>query len=340
MALAVIAGLGGCQGGGTIGAGEDLFHGLEGGAIAAQRPPPPGVKDPYPSLHSIPDRPAPPDILAEQTLSDQLAAQRDQAEAQAAANPLTPRAPPPALPKATPPDPNANRVLVDAAPTPPAPPAKPAPAAPAAAAPAASAPLSPGAIPSLASVPAVVAPVVSGPLPTLAAAPPPGPVGLGILPATLVPTGPPGPSAPAPAASPVAAAPAPAPAPPAPAKPLLDTLFSNAVVPITPGDTIYHPPAIPVAATVQVSFTPGSAQLPPSASLNLRRFALAHKGVPVSITGHGEAAQPGVDAQGRALDLALRRAQAIAASLATDGIPPVNLHLRAEAAGQGGSVGL
>ncbi len=74
--------------------------------------------------------------------------------------------------------------------------------------------------------------------------------------------------------------------------------------------------------------------------LNLRRFALAHKGVAVTVTGHGDAVLPGADPQSRALDLALRRAQAIAASLAANGIPPVNLRLHAEAAGQGGSVSL
>ena len=121
---------------------------------------------------------------------------------------------------------------------------------------------------------------------------------------------------------------------------LLDTLLSPTVKPRAPGDTIFVPVAVPATNSVQVSFTPGSAELPPSAPLNLRRFALAHKGVPVTITAHGEAVLPGADSQSRALDLALRRAQAIAASLATAGIPAANLHLHAEAAGQGGSASL
>ncbi len=341
MPVALLAGLGGCQGKGTIGAGVDLFHGLQGGAIAEQRPPPPGVNDPFPNLGAIPKRPPPPDVLAEQRIADQLAAQRDQAEQDAAANPLTPRQPPPpATPKkAAAPDPNANRVVVDAAPTPaPVPPPKPAAPAPAAAAqPAAAA----SSIPSLASVPAVAAPLVSGPLPSIAAAPPASPIGLGpvsVSPGpgsgpTVTPTATAAATATGTASVPVTAA---AVAP----KPLVDRLLSQTVTPIAPGDTIYKPPAIPVTSTVAISFTPGSAELPPSAPLNLRRFALAHKGVAVTITGHGEAVLPGADSQSRALDLALRRAQAIAASLASNGIPAVNLHLHAEAAGLGGSVGL
>ena len=349
--VALVAGLGGCQGGGAFGAGEDLFHGLEGGAIAQQRPPPPGVNDPFPKLGTIPKRPAAPDIVEEQHIADQLAVQRDQAEASAAANPLTPRPQPPALPKPTAPDPNANHVVVDAAATPPPPPAATArPAAPPNPSTAAAATPAAAAIPTLASVPAVPAAIASGPLPSLATAPPAGPVGLGILPETLVPTGsaPRSTSATSPATKPAAtiptAAATPAPVPPAapatPQKSLLDRLLSPTVVPIPTGDTIYKPPVVPIAAAVQVDFTPGSAQLPPSATLNLRRFALAHKGVPITITGHGEATQPGVDSQSHGLDLALRRAQVIAASLGTDGIPATNLHLHAEAAGQGGSVGL
>ena len=86
-----------------------------------------------------------------------------------------------------------------------------------------------------------------------------------------------------------------------------------------------------------VVFTPGSAVLPPSAPLNLRRFALAHKGAAVTITGKGEAVLPNPDAQARALDLGAapgagdRRRRS-----ATAGVSAANLHLRAQAAGQGG----
>ncbi len=290
---ALLAGLVGCGSNGPLGrplgSAVDFYHGLEGGAIAGQRPPPPGADDPYPNLGAIPARPPAPDITAQQRIADRLAAQRDAAEADASKSPLAaaPSRPPPAPPKpSAAPDPNANRVVVDAAAAPPVPQA---PAPPAA---------SPG--PELSAVPAVPAAIVSGPVPSLAAAPPALPPGLGV-------------SAPPVVQAAAASAPAPANAP--------------------------DPPK-PPANTVLIAFTPGSASLPPSAPLNLRRFALAHKGVPVTVTGHGEAVLPGADPQSRALDLALRRAQAIAASLAQAGIPASNLRMRAEAAGQGGSATL
>ncbi len=328
---ALLAALGGCRGGGTIGVGEDMYHGLQGGAIAQQRPPPPGVNDPFPNMGTIPPRPPAPNIVEEQRIADQLATQRDQAEATAAANPLTPRPPPPALPKPAAPDPNANHVVVDAAPAPP--PVKPAPPATAPQAPAAT-PASP--IPALASVPAVVAPVTSGPLPSLAAAPPPEPSGFGLATPAAAPVA----GQAVASTAPVSVAPAAVPVPAAPPKSLLDTLLSPTAIPKPVGDSLFTPVPVAPTASVAVLFTPGSAELPPSATLNLRRFALAHKGVPVTITGHGEVVLPGADSQSRALDLALRRAQAIAASLATAGIPTTNLRLHAEAAGHGGSASL
>lgn len=333
--VAAAMSLAGCKGGGLIGSGEGLYHDLQGGRIAEQRPPPPGVNDPFPNLGMIPKRPAAPDIVAQQKLADQLASQRDQAEQSAAASPLTPRPAPPPVPKPpAAPDPNANRVVVDAAP---APVPKPTPAAPPAAATPASVPASP--VPGIASVPAVVPAVVSGPLPTLAAAPPPLPVGLDGVNAVAAAAAGSTTVGAAPAPAVPAAAPAPAaPAVATPAKSLFDRL--NTPPPIPTGDTIYKPAAIPVVGSVTVGFTPGSAALPPSASLDLRRFALSHKGVPVTITGHGEMVLPGADAQSRALNLALQRAQAIAASLTTAGIPATNLRLHAEAAGKGGTASL
>ena len=336
IVVASVAGLGGCQGSGAIGGGEGLFHDLEGGVVAEQRPPPPGVNDPYPNLGTTPRRPPAPDILAQQKLADQLAAQRDQAEQSAAANPLTPRPAPPPIPKppATP-DPNANRVVVDAAASPPPP--KTTGKAAATTQPATTAPGVSGAVPNLASIPAVPATVVSGPLPDLAVSPPPAPAGLGILPGLPA-------AAPTPAV--VAAAPQPTPSAPAPVKSAaapvpqswLDALLTPPPKPV--GDTIVKIAAPTAGTSVTVDFTPGSADLPPSATLNLRRFALAHRGASVTITGHGGDVLPGVDPQSRALDLALRRAQAIATSLGSAGVIASNLHVRAEAAGLGGSVNL
>ncbi len=278
MAAWLGSSLAGC-GQDPLGGGVDLFHNLQGGEIAKQRPPPPGSHDRYPNLGTIPARPPAPDIASEQRMSDQLAAERDAAERAAAASPLVVRtataAPAvPAQPAA--PDPNANRVVVDAAPSPPAPPAP-----------------APSAAPSaFDAVPAVPDAITSGPLPSFAAAAPAPPAGLGV-------SVPPPPAPTAPAAAPAAA------------------------------------PAVP-PNTVAVQFTPGSAALPPSANLNLRRFALAHKGAALTVTGHGEAPDRTPEAQAAALALALNRAQAIAAALAEAGVPASNLKLRADAVGTGG----
>ncbi|MEJ1977179.1 MAG: hypothetical protein WDN49_14785 [Acetobacteraceae bacterium] len=58
------------------------------------------------------------------------------------------------------------------------------------------------------------------------------------------------------------------------------------------------------------------------------------------MTGRGEAISPSAEAQSQALDLALKRAQAIATSLTQAGAPAASLHLRAEAAGDGGTASL
>lgn len=285
-ALALAAGLAGCDSSSVLGPGVDLFHGLQGGVIAQQRPPPPGADDPYPNLATVPARPAAPDVLAQQRIADRLASQRDAAGAAAALDPLKALPPPPPPPKPAAPDPGANRVVVDAAPSPAPPPAPPV-------------------LSGISAVPAVPELVTSGPLPTLAGAPPPLAVGLG----SAVP-----------------------PAPPAP-PPVANTAQAAAPATLVPATLV-------PATLVTVAFTPGSDELPPSAPLNLRRFALAHKGVALTVTGHGGVVLPTPDSQSRALDLALRRAKAIAASLATAGIPAANLHVRAEAAGQGGTASL
>jgi outer membrane protein OmpA-like peptidoglycan-associated protein len=166
LAVALSLALAGCER--PLNGAIDLFHGLEGGPIADQRPPPPGVDAPYPNLGTTPARPLAPDVAAEQRIGDTLAAQRDAATAEAARDPLKalPRMAPPPKPPAD--DPNANKVVVDAAPSPP-PPAPPKTAAPA----------KPPAI-GLDAVPALAPALVSAPLPELADAPPPGPNGFGI----------------------------------------------------------------------------------------------------------------------------------------------------------------
>ncbi len=287
MVLPVLL-LAGCSSKESTATPLDWWHNLEGGVIATQRPPPPGENEPYPNIGTVPPRPPAADLGAQQAISDSLAAQRDSANRAAQANPLQPLTPVPPPPKPAAPAPNAdaNKVVVDAAPTPPAPP--PAPAAHASGAQAGAA------LPGIDTVPAVPDAAASGPLPDFAAAPPPPPAGFGL------PTG-------TPTAAPPVAPPKPPPAP---------------------------------ANAVAVAFTPESATLPPSAALHLQQFALAHKGAPLTVTGHGDTVLRNADAQARALDLGLKRAQAMAAFLRDAGVPAANIHLRADAAGTGGIVSL
>jgi outer membrane protein OmpA-like peptidoglycan-associated protein len=256
----------------------DLFHDMEGGPITQLRPPPPGVNDPYPYIGTTPARPLAPDIAAEQRIGDSLAAQRDAATADAARDPIktVPPVAPPPKPAAA--DPNANRVSVDAAPSP-TPPARPAPK-----------PATAG----LDSVPAPADAVESGPLPDFAAAPPAVPQGLGVV----------------------------VPPPPPVAAPL-----------------IVKPPA-PTPGGVFVAFTPGSSTLPPSATLTLRRFVMAHRTAGFAVVAHGDGGAKDADSQSRAMELGLKRAAAIATSLGSAGVPANKIQLRADAIGTGSAATL
>ena len=80
LAVALLSGLTGCGHTDIIRPEVDLYHDLQGGVIAAQRPPPPGVNDPYPNLGTVPKRPAAADIAAEQRIADQLATRQRNAD--------------------------------------------------------------------------------------------------------------------------------------------------------------------------------------------------------------------------------------------------------------------
>ncbi|MBN9563111.1 MAG: hypothetical protein J0H14_20660 [Alphaproteobacteria bacterium] len=111
----------------------EWWHGLQGGAIAEQRPPAPGADQPYPNLASVPDKPASPDMKLHQQIADALVADRANAQHAAAAAPLPDPSSPTASPalfgrgSAPPPAPAASAdtasASLDAATAPPAPPA-------------------------------------------------------------------------------------------------------------------------------------------------------------------------------------------------------------------------
>jgi len=283
----------------------DWWHQLQGGTIAQDRPPPPGVTDPYPSLALIPAKPVPTDLKTRTALSDRLASQRSRMERDAAEDPLVPfgakaaaAAPAPAsgaaggAPPANVTDaPPMARIEAATAAAPaavaPVPAAPPAPAAiqRAAAEPSRRAGSSPSAG-SPASGPLSNEPVVSGPVPALPVSAPAFPSLPGI-PSTVVP-----PDALAPASRP-------------------------------------RPEAV-------VSFLPGSAVLRPESDAALRTLAARRFDGPVAVLGGGDAGSAAPDIQAAALPLAWRRAQAIAAVLTEAGIPASALRVDAAALGRGG----
>jgi len=183
----------------------DWWHQLEGGVIAEERPPPPGVGAPYPNLSQVPSQKPTVNTAKQQALAAQLLAERDRVRREVVQDPLP--VPPPARPAAPPvatTDPQASHIVADAAS---APPAAPAPAVPgpavAAPAPLPAAPPAPAAAPSrAASVPtprdaaaAPASPVQPAELPTIPEAPPALPQFAGVK-ASLLPApsrpGPPG----------------------------------------------------------------------------------------------------------------------------------------------------
>ncbi len=140
------------------------WHGLQGGAIAEQRPPPPNVDMPYPNLGSIPPKPAMPDPAARRRIMDKLAADRANARYEAKLMPIPnlPQANPPGFPGAQPPpDANAASATLEAVTAPPS-------AAGSAKRGAKQVTAGPASLPPS-------SPVSLGPMPAIPAAPPPPP---------------------------------------------------------------------------------------------------------------------------------------------------------------------
>ena len=281
----------------------EWWHHLQGGAIAEQRPEPPGATDPYPNLGTVPARPAPIDRVAQASLSERLAVARDTTERAAAADPLVAPATGAAAAGAGQqaaglPAPGTATISAPAAsassppapsPTAPFPTAAPAPAASASAA---------------AAAPAAAGTAMLATPPALAAAPPAaaeltGPLAVAIPPPASPPPASPRPaSPPPPAAAPAAVAAA---APPNPPQPNKVTLYfrSDQSVLSSNGPTVLN-------------------------ALAARRGTRV-----IEVIGYGEAASEAPAAQQAALVLALKRAQTVAASLLSDGVPASALHVRA-----------
>jgi hypothetical protein len=263
------------------------FHDLEGGEIAAARPPPPGVGLPYPHIGTVPAKPQLPDAAFRRNLRDQLIAERDRTQRIASDTPLEvipppPKQAPPAQPGLAGAEPAATASLATAD-APPAPPPKPV-----AAADAGVAGPAPGTPVTLAG-----SAYEERNLPVIPDAPPP--------PATF---------------EGVAAEPPPSPPPPVPAG-----------LPDSPG-------------AMSILFPTGLADLPPSQVETIKLMAGKRGHQTIEVTGGGEAKSDSPDGQAAAIDLALKRAHAVAGGLEAQHVPPASIRLAAYAFGRGATIRL
>jgi len=298
----------------------DWWHQLQGGEIAQQRPPPPGVADPYPNLGQIPARPTPTDPATRRALLAQLAGTRDRTKQEAAQEPIVwPVPDAPKVPAAQP----ASQPPTAAAPTQAA--APPAPSAPL--------PAPPAAAPAQNADSDVSTMVFEGATPAPAAsvpqrrpAPDPNPPAA-FAPAARPPARPP--AVPG-SAEPVVSGPVPALPAMAPPFPSLPGVPASTFAPATPRPR----------PSATFAFAPGSAVLAPSAEAALRALAGRRAGATIQVTAGGEARSAAPDAQAAALPLALRRTGAITAALIAAGVPAGSVRAEAVAPGRDGSARL
>lgn len=344
---------------------EAWWHAAIGGKIAEQRPPPPGDKDPYPNLATVPPKPPAPNTAQWSQMTAGLMTDRLKAAQAAAIAPIPPatagtsaalpgEGPVPGQSGMQGPQPRASTAsasLVGESPPVPAPPTPP--LSPAAPGPAASAtspstntakPATPGAT-QMATGPAVAAapvpPPPTGPFtqPSTTSSPPGGVV---VAPGSAQATPP---AVPASQAVPVTSASA------------AERVANGQLPPlptqeptrpdIAPGPP---PPAVPVTSTsplvaptavgTGVDFDQGSAALNDAALADIKALAAVRGDRGVAVTGYGDATASDPLAQSDALTLGLSRAQALATALVAQGVPFARVRLNAESAGRGASLRL
>lgn len=301
LLAAAVAGIAGCSRGPSLDPVE-WWHHLEGGPIAEQRPPPPNVDAPYPSLATVPTKPVPTDPAIRTKIARALVADRANADYAASLAPIAP--PAPARVPATPgpaPSPATSAAGDDSV--------------------------------SSASLQAASAPQPTAPAnvkPPVAAAP--STVPPPVQSASSAPAGP------APAGGDAASAAPPPPVPDAPpAPPTLGGV--PATVPKPPPPTPPAPPVPPApfvaGPVVPVGFVAGSAEMPSTALASLKELARRRGAAVIDVTGFGEATSSSPAEQAAALPLAWARARTVAASLATAGVPLLYIRIDAQAIGQG-----
>lgn len=283
----------GCSG--SLGAPVRLFHDLEGGEIAALRPPPPGAGQPYPKLGTVPAKPVVADAAYRRALQAQLAGERDRTERVAADSPI----------EAVPPPPPALRSI----------------AAPGAASP------NPGQ-PEAATA---MLETAEAPRAAVTAAPPMVPATAAMATGTPGDGGPP----PGTRLSLAGDAPDPASLPDMPAAPPAPATFEGvAAEPAPTPQMIPSGLAAPRAGT-QVFFPVSSDALPVSQTQTLRDFIARRGNRTIEILGMGDAASDTPDGQATAVALGLARARAVAHALAALHVPQAAMRLGADAFGRG-----
>src|SRR5262249_7372264 len=99
-------------------------------------------------------------------------------------------------------------------------------------------------------------------------------------------------------------------------------------------------PAAGPASAVSVTFVSGSAELQSAAADTLKQLAARRGSSVIAVTGYGDAASDDPDAQSAALALGLSRAKAMAAPLASAGVPASVVQVDAAAIGRGGTARL
>jgi outer membrane protein OmpA-like peptidoglycan-associated protein len=313
------------------------WHGLQGGKIAEERPPPPGADQPYPNLATVPPKPAQPDRAALDNIASALIADRTNAQHVAAeapiADPSVPSAspalfgrgtvppPPPAPPSGTA-KASATMAAAEAPPAPPTPPTQPSTGSQTAASPAKapvgavqSAPLAP---PGAAAQPPSIQAEAPPPLPTAPPAPPNLP---GVPQAT---------------ASSASAGGSPGPGWKAEPPPPANATRVAGATPTSP------PPAKQAgpANAVSVTFVTGSAELQSFAADGLKQLAARRGSGIIAVTGYGDATSDDPATQSAALTLGLSRAKAMAAALTSAGVPASAVQVDVAAIGRGGAARL
>jgi outer membrane protein OmpA-like peptidoglycan-associated protein len=299
FALTGVACLGACSDYHTSGP-EEWWHESVGGKISEQRPPPPGDKDPYPNLSTVPAKPPAANAAMWNKMTAGLITDRIRADQAAALAPIATPATRASAPISSNAQPQSQEPGASAA--------------------------------FMGTEPPRVAP--AGPPVTKRSGVPAtalsGQVGAGAQETAQ-------PSTPAAAAQRVANGQLPALPTGEPPRPNIAPAPRPPLVPVTVTPPLA---AAPQAGSDELDFPRGSASLDDPALAEVKVLAATRGDRGIAITGYGDATSSDPVEQSDALDLGLSRANALATALVAQGVPYARLRLNAEAAGRGASLRL